>query len=90
MHAAAGDWLIVSGGAHGHTEHRGKITAVQGVDGAPPYYVHWVEDDHEALVFPGPDARVVTADELAEHDRQRNERASAMQAAIREEAAHTG
>lgn len=83
MHAQVGDWLIVSSGAHGHVEHRGEITAVPSADGSPPYRVHWTEDDHEALVFPGPDARVISAAELAEHDRLQAERVTAMQAAIR-------
>ena len=28
------------------------------VDGTPPYRVRWVEDDHETLVFPGPEAHI--------------------------------
>ncbi|MFY9712108.1 MAG: DUF1918 domain-containing protein [Microbacterium sp.] len=31
---------------------------VRGEDGAPPYLVRWT-DGHEALVYPGTDARVV-------------------------------
>ncbi len=34
-------------------------------DGAPPYRVRW-SDGHEGLVYPGPDAHIVPADE-AEH-----------------------
>ena len=37
-----------------------------GVDGNPPYTVRWVEDDRESVVFPGPDAQVVSAVEQAE------------------------
>ncbi|WP_084008859.1 DUF1918 domain-containing protein [Planomonospora sphaerica] len=32
-------------------------------DGTPPYVVRWVDDEHEGLVFPGPDARVVTKED---------------------------
>lgn len=88
MHAQVGDWLLVSSGAHGHAEHRGKILEVTSADGSPPYRVHWIEDDHEAIVFPGPDARVVSAADLAEHDRQQSERVAAVQAEIHDEAAH--
>ena len=59
MHAEPGDWIVV----HGHTDHdgvrRGLVLEVHGADGAPPYVVRWTEDDHEGLVFPGPDATVV-------------------------------
>jgi hypothetical protein len=41
-------------------DHRriGVIMEVRREDGTPPYVVHWLDDDHEALVFPGPDSRV--------------------------------
>ncbi|GGL00950.1 hypothetical protein Ppa06_69360 [Planomonospora parontospora subsp. parontospora] len=32
-------------------------------DGAPPYVVRWVDDEHGGLVFLGPDARVVTKED---------------------------
>jgi hypothetical protein len=27
-------------------------------DGTPPYEVHWLDDGHVTLVFPGPEAHV--------------------------------
>jgi hypothetical protein len=40
-----------------------------GADGAPPYTVRWIEDDRESVVFPGPDAQILTPEEQAAHDR---------------------
>jgi hypothetical protein len=55
-------------------EQRGIITEVHHDDGSPPYVVHWLDNDHEALVFPGPDATVVTAAEQREADARLNRR----------------
>ncbi|MFL6162537.1 MAG: DUF1918 domain-containing protein [Jatrophihabitantaceae bacterium] len=68
MFARVGDWLVVESRNEGRAARRGEIVGVARADGAPPYRVRW-DADHEALVFPGPDARVLTADELATHDR---------------------
>lgn len=70
MYVVVGDWLIVSGGAHGYTEHRAKIIEVLFVDGLFLYCVYWIEDDYEALVFFGLDVCVVFVGDLAEYDRQ--------------------
>jgi hypothetical protein len=62
----------------GHPEQRGLITEMHGGDGSPPYVVHWLDSDHTATVFPGPDAVIVTAAEQRvadERARQRFERA---------------
>lgn len=63
MHADVGDWLLVEGRQVGNRPRRGRILEVR-TDGRPPYLVRWL-DGREALVFPGPDARVVDANELA-------------------------
>jgi hypothetical protein len=34
------------------------ITQLRHDDGTPPYIVRWLDNDHEALVFPGTDACV--------------------------------
>jgi hypothetical protein len=31
-------------------------------NGAPPYRVHWSDNDSETLFFPGPDAHIVHVD----------------------------
>ncbi|HKS51954.1 MAG TPA: DUF1918 domain-containing protein [Pseudonocardiaceae bacterium] len=43
----------------------GRIEVVLSETGEPPYRVRWTNGDHLSVVFPGPDARVVTAEELA-------------------------
>lgn len=70
MHANVGDWLLIRGHRHDQPARRGEILTVR-ADGAPPYTVRWSADDHEGLVFPGPDARVLTAAQLAEMDSRR-------------------
>jgi hypothetical protein len=79
VHATEGDWLIVKSASDSRPERRGLIRTVQD-DGRPPYVVRWTDNDHEALVFPGPDAVVVSAAELKEHDRVRDERTARFQA----------
>jgi len=69
MHAKTGDWLIVATATVDRHSLRGRILEVLSPDGAPPYRVQWTEDDHASLVYPGPDTRVVTDQELAEIDR---------------------
>jgi len=29
------------------------------VDGEPPFRVRWVGDNHQSVVFPGPDAQII-------------------------------
>jgi hypothetical protein len=58
MKAHVGDRLVLEGSRVGEARRIGVITAVRRSDGAPPYVVRWLDNDHEALVFPGPDARV--------------------------------
>lgn len=83
MHASEGDWLIVKSASDSRPERRGLIMSVTN-EGRPPYQVRWTDTDHEALVFPGPDAAVITAATLHEHDRARNERTTRAQAEILE------
>lgn len=60
MRANVGDRLVVEG--HTAEAHRreGRVMEARGADGAPPYVVKW-DDGHEGLVFPGPDAHVVSS-----------------------------
>jgi hypothetical protein len=58
MKAHVGDQLVVRGTHLGEAARDGEILDVRGPDGAPPYVVRWSDNDHEALVFPGPDAVV--------------------------------
>jgi hypothetical protein len=82
MKADAGDRLVVKGRTNEQPEHRGKITEVHGTDGSPPYTVRWLDTGHEALVFPGPDAVVVTQAEQEAADEREWARLASIQAAI--------
>ena len=55
MRAHVGDWIAYPTGGH---VRRGRIVAVPHPDGAPPYRVQWLDDEHESIVFPPPDAVV--------------------------------
>jgi hypothetical protein len=76
MHAEVGDWLVINSHTEGRPVRRAAIVGV-GIDGEPPYRVRWTDTDHEGLVFPGPDAAVVS-----EHDRLESERIKQVQSAI--------
>jgi Domain of unknown function (DUF1918) len=80
MRANVGDWLVVKGSER--SEHRGMITEVHGPDGSAPYMVRWLETDHEALVFPGPDAIIVTSTEQEETDERVRSRLASVQETI--------
>lgn len=82
MKAKVGDWLVIKGTRVDQHDQRGLITEVHAPDGAPPYVVRWLANDHEAIVFPGPDAVVVTAAEQADADRRARDRFGAVQSAI--------
>ncbi|MER6591102.1 DUF1918 domain-containing protein [Micromonospora purpureochromogenes] len=58
MKANVGDRLILEGTHVGDQRRVGAIIAVRTGDGTPPYTVRWLDNGHEALVFPGSDARV--------------------------------
>ncbi|MBO0830298.1 MAG: DUF1918 domain-containing protein [Streptosporangiales bacterium] len=64
MKANVGDRLIVEGTTVDSPRRVGEITEVTGADGAPPYRVRWSGSEAEALVFPGPDAHVLSRAEF--------------------------
>ena len=82
MKAKVGDWLVIKGTTIDQPDQRGLITEVHSPDGAPPYVVQWLISDHEATVFPGADAVVVTAAEQADADERAQRRFGAVQSAI--------
>ncbi|MEV6970056.1 DUF1918 domain-containing protein [Hamadaea sp. NPDC051192] len=57
MKAKVGDRLIMEGAHVGEARRVGVVMEVRHEDGTPPYLVRW-EDDHEGLVFPGPDSHI--------------------------------
>ncbi|CQD02250.1 hypothetical protein BN1232_00050 [Mycobacterium lentiflavum] len=94
MKAEVGDWLVLKG-TRESADQRGLVTQVRGADGAPPFVVRWLASGHEATVFPGPDAIVVTAAEQRRSDEQVRDRVAAMQSELMhhhmgEDAAPTG
>lgn len=82
MHAEPGDWLVMKGTIVGAPDEIGQIVEVRSAGGGPPYFVRWLRDDHESLVFPGPDAHVVTAAEKLKTDSRERRRIVELQQAI--------
>jgi hypothetical protein len=82
MKAKVGDWLVIKGATIDQPGQRGLITEVHSNDGSPPYVVHWLDTDHVATVFPGPDALVVTAEQQKAADRKAQRRFGSVQSAI--------
>lgn len=66
MKANVGDRLIMEGKHVGDPRRVGVIVEVRREDGSPPYLVRWLDDGHEGLVFPGPDARIEPPSQLDE------------------------
>ncbi|GAA4488445.1 DUF1918 domain-containing protein [Rhodococcus olei] len=82
MHAEVGDWLVVKGTVLDSPDEIGLIVEVRRADGEPPYRVRWLRDNRETLVFPGPDAHVITAAEKLRADTRERRRIAALQQAI--------
>lgn len=61
LRAARGDWIVIERAGIGQPARKGLIVGVRSVDGSPPYLVRWAGHGHTSLMFPGPDARVVSA-----------------------------
>jgi hypothetical protein len=64
MKAKVGDYLVVKGTTTERHDQHAEIIEVRSKDGSPPYVVRWLVTGHQATVYPGSDAVVVTA---AEH-----------------------
>lgn len=58
MQASKGDRIVIGGHRVGEADRDCEILEVQGEDGAPPYLVRWGDTGHEAIFFPGSDARL--------------------------------
>jgi len=90
MRAQPGDWLVVESRADNKHAREAEVLEVHGANGAPPYLVRWLDDGREVLVFPGPEARFMTAEQVADRDRVRGERIRRVQAEILEEQPESG
>jgi hypothetical protein len=75
MKATVGDFLVVKGTTTERHDQHAEIVAVRSEDGSPPYVVRWLVTGHEATVYPGSDAVVVSAAEHAEAARRAADRA---------------
>jgi Domain of unknown function (DUF1918) len=64
MKAKVGDRVVTEGAHVDSPRRQGRVVAVSGQDGGPPYRVQWT-DGHESLWFPGADSRVLSDDEAA-------------------------
>ena len=58
MDAAVGDHLMVRSHHVGDKPREAEILEVHGAEGAPPYLVRWLDDNHQGLFFPGSDVMV--------------------------------
>ena len=59
MKANTGDRLVVMSRHLDEAVEEGEIIEVHGADGDPPFVVRWEGSEHDSLVYPGPDARVI-------------------------------
>lgn len=84
MRARPGDWIVMPGGEN--RDRRGLVLSARTPAGDPPFLVRWL-DGHEAYLVPGPDARVVTAAELARADLAERNRLAALQRELSQHAA---
>jgi hypothetical protein len=82
MKANVGDWLVIKGTTTELSDQRGLITEVHGADGAPPYVVCWLANDHVTTVFPGSDALIVTPAEQQQADERARQRVDAVQSEL--------
>lgn len=82
MRAHTGDWLIVKGRTDSSAARRAMVLEAHGPNGSAPFFVRWIDSGHETLLFPGPDAVVVTAAEQAEHDRASSRHIDLVQSAL--------
>ena len=58
MKAEVGDWLVIEGRRLDARRRKGVVVGLVHADGSPPFRVRWVEDGHETLVVPGPEAHI--------------------------------
>lgn len=84
MKADVGDWLVIKGTTTELADQRGLITEVHGTDGSPPYVVQWLASGHEATVFPGSDAIIVTAAEQQQADERARSRIASVQSELKQ------
>jgi len=65
MKATIGDRIIIKGHHLGEPDRDCEVIGVDGSDGDPPFRVRWGDTGHEAIFFPGAEARVQHYDHQA-------------------------
>lgn len=58
MNAAPGDRLVIRPHHVGEHARTGIVLEARGPAGTAPFVVKWLDDEHDVLIFPGPDAVV--------------------------------
>jgi len=58
MKAEVGDRLIMESIHVGEPRRVGVVLELRHPDGTPRFLVRWLDNGHEALVFPGPESRI--------------------------------
>ena len=69
MRASVGDRIVIQGHYVGEPDRDCQVLEVRGADGGSPYVVRWADDGHEALFFPGSDARLEHFEHAAKRHR---------------------
>jgi hypothetical protein len=66
MKASVGDRIVIASTHIDGPVRDGRIVEVRHIDGSPPYLVEWSDEGQPCLVFPGPDALVVSGEKAGE------------------------
>lgn len=67
MQAKVGDRIVIKNHHVGESDHVGEVMEVRGAEGGPPYVVRWRDSGHEALFYPGADARIESEEHATNH-----------------------
>ena len=63
MKASVGDQVVVESSVVAGAVRHGHVVELRHPDGTPPFVVEWADTGERTLVFPGPDTRVLPAEE---------------------------
>lgn len=66
MKASVGDMIEVRRSHDDDLPRRGEVLEVRGKDGGPPFLIHWDDNPHVSIYFPGNDAVVHHFEHAAE------------------------
>lgn len=69
--ARVGDWIEIQGHTLGEQPRRAMVLEVLGAPGHEHYHVRW-DEEHESILFPAEDARIVPREDHAAPRRTRS------------------